>query len=159
MGASSEEAAEVVADASVALDWKWGYGDGNLACWRPEELAEFLLEWCTRKLSVPQDECGGLPAALQALLGFLASSDLLDTVRLGRHERPGPAQHSSPAIPDGSGNRRSSVPPPGTQERQNAEPLSPQRTGVLQFHLSELMNAGKRPPSTCRCRTESVRIA
>ena len=35
IGASSGEAAEAVADASVALDWKWGYGDGNLGCWRP----------------------------------------------------------------------------------------------------------------------------
>lgn len=63
-GATSEEAAEVVADASVALDWKWGYGDGNLGCWHREELAEFLLEWCPRKLSVPLEECGGLPAAV-----------------------------------------------------------------------------------------------
>ena len=79
VGASSGEAAEVVADAAVALDWKWGYGDGNLGCWRPEELVEFLLEWCPRKLSVPQEECGGLPAAVQTLLRFLADSNLLDS--------------------------------------------------------------------------------
>jgi len=78
-GATPGEAAEVVADVSVALDWKWGYGDGNLGCWQPEELAEFLLEWCPRKLSVPQEECGGLLSALQTLLRFLAASDLLDT--------------------------------------------------------------------------------
>lgn len=77
-GATSEEAAEVVAHASVVLDWKWGYGDGNLGSWQPAELAEFLLEWCPRKLSVPQHECGGLPAAVQTLLRFLAASGLLD---------------------------------------------------------------------------------
>jgi hypothetical protein len=79
VGASSGEAVEVAADAAVALDWKWGYGDGNLGCWCPEELAEFLLEWCPRKLSIPQEECGGLPAAVQTLLRFLADSNLLDS--------------------------------------------------------------------------------
>lgn len=78
VGATSDEAAGVVADASVALDWKWGYGGGNLGCWEPEELAEFLLEWCPRKLSIPLEECGGLPAAVQRLLRFLAASNLLD---------------------------------------------------------------------------------
>ncbi|HVW34027.1 MAG TPA: hypothetical protein VHL53_15940, partial [Acidimicrobiia bacterium] len=77
-GASPGEAAGVVADASVALDWKWGYGDGNLGSWHPEELAEFLLEWCPRKLSVPPEECDGLPGALQTFLRFLAGSNLLD---------------------------------------------------------------------------------
>jgi hypothetical protein len=78
VGATSDEAAGVVADASVALDWKWGYGDGNLGCWEPEELAEFLLEWCPRKLSIPPEACGALPAAVQTLLRFLDASNLLD---------------------------------------------------------------------------------
>ena len=78
VGATREQAAEVVADAGAALDWKWGYGGGNLGCWEPEELAEFLLEWCPRKLSIPQEECGGLPAAVQTLLRFLDASNLLD---------------------------------------------------------------------------------
>jgi hypothetical protein len=42
-------------------------------------------------------------------------------------------------------NRRSSLPPPGTQERRNDGPPCAQRSGVLQFHLSELRNARTAP--------------
>ncbi|MFN2504173.1 MAG: hypothetical protein ABR540_08080, partial [Acidimicrobiales bacterium] len=44
-------------DARVALGWKWGYAGGDLATWTVEDLDEFLLEWCPRKLSMPPEEC------------------------------------------------------------------------------------------------------
>ena len=42
--------------ARVALDWKWGYAGGDLATWTVEDLDEFLLEWCPRKLSMAPEE-------------------------------------------------------------------------------------------------------
>ncbi|MCA1675566.1 MAG: hypothetical protein LC799_26415 [Actinobacteria bacterium] len=41
--------------AEVALDWKWGYQDGDLGRWTVTDLEEFLLGWCPRKLSVPAE--------------------------------------------------------------------------------------------------------
>ncbi len=65
-------------DAALALDWKWGYGDGNLASWRVSDLVEYLLEWCPRKLSVPQDECEAVLDGLTSFVAFLAADGLLD---------------------------------------------------------------------------------
>ena len=65
-------------DATLLMDWKWGYGDGDLACWRPTDVAELLLEWCPRKLSVPQEECGGLPGSVATFFRFLTASGLAD---------------------------------------------------------------------------------
>jgi hypothetical protein len=69
---------EMAADAGVALDWKCGYGDGDLASWPTRDVAEFLLDWCPRKLSVPQAECHRLPVALGAFLEFLDAEGLRD---------------------------------------------------------------------------------
>ena len=41
-------------DFALLLGWKWGYGDGDLGRWSTEELTEFLLGWCPRKLVVPR---------------------------------------------------------------------------------------------------------
>ncbi len=46
---------------SIALDWKWSFGDGELATWRTGDVAEFLLEWCPQKLSVSQADCITVP--------------------------------------------------------------------------------------------------
>ena len=72
------EDAHLVADAGIALDWKWGYGDGELACWRGYDLTEYLLEWCPRKLSVPQDESERVLDGLASFIEFLAAEGLLD---------------------------------------------------------------------------------
>jgi hypothetical protein len=72
-----EETDELIGDAGVALDWKWTYGDGELATWRTGDIAEFLLEWCPRKLSVTQADCITIPFALVSFLSFLDEEDLL----------------------------------------------------------------------------------
>ena len=59
-----EETDELIGDAGVALDWKWTFGDGELATWRTGDVAEFLLDWCPRKLSVTQADCVTIPVAL-----------------------------------------------------------------------------------------------
>jgi hypothetical protein len=73
----AEETDELIGDAGVALDWKWTYGDGELATWRTSDIAEFLLEWCPRKLSVTQADCVTIPVALVSFLSFLDEEDLL----------------------------------------------------------------------------------
>ena len=77
-GAPDTSAAVHLAEnAGLALDWKWSYGDGHLDRWRVEEIDEFLLEWCPRKLSMPVDQCGFLPTAVAAFADFLHSEGLL----------------------------------------------------------------------------------
>lgn len=72
-------AAELAGDAGLALDWKWCYGDGDLGRWQTRDVAEFLLEWCPRKLSVSQADCLSIPTALAAFTTFLESEGLLAT--------------------------------------------------------------------------------
>jgi len=74
---SIEEIEALVGDAGVALDWKWSYGGGELATWRTGDVAEFLLEWCPRKLSVTQVDCITVPPALISFLRFLDDQALL----------------------------------------------------------------------------------
>lgn len=69
--------AEMVGNAGLALDWKWSYGDGDLARWRTGEVAEFLLEWCPRKLSVSQADSVSIPPAVAAYTAFLDAEGLL----------------------------------------------------------------------------------
>jgi hypothetical protein len=79
--ASPAEAAATAGDAGLALDWKWGYGGGDLGRWTTADVGEFLLEWCPRKLSIPPEESATIPLALAALIAFL--NDLIsETVEL-----------------------------------------------------------------------------
>lgn len=71
------DAAEMAGDAALALDWKWGYGDGDLGRWRAADVGEFLLEWCPRKLSVSPEDCESIPAAFSAFAAFLDAEGLL----------------------------------------------------------------------------------
>ena len=64
-------------DVQLALDWKWGYSDGDLGSWVLADLEEFLLEWCPRKVSMPPDEAASIPQSLSAFLSFLAREGLL----------------------------------------------------------------------------------
>ncbi len=64
-------------DARLALDWKWGYADGDLATWTVADLDEFLLEWCPRKLSMAPDESADFPASVGVFCTFLAARGLL----------------------------------------------------------------------------------
>jgi hypothetical protein len=73
-----EETDQLIGDAGVALDWKWSYGEGELATWRTGDLAEFLLDWCPRKLSVTQADCVTIPIALVSFFSFLDEEGLLD---------------------------------------------------------------------------------
>ncbi|MGI8984176.1 MAG: hypothetical protein ACR2HM_06540 [Acidimicrobiales bacterium] len=75
--APGEDAALVAGDAGLALDWKWSYADGDLGSWQPSDVAEFLLEWCPRKLSVSPGEAATIPVSLAAFFAFLDATGLL----------------------------------------------------------------------------------
>jgi hypothetical protein len=74
---SQEAADEAVSDASLALVWKFGYGDGHLGRWTAGEITEFLLGWCPRKLSVPQEDCAAIPGNIATFTDYLAAQGLL----------------------------------------------------------------------------------
>ncbi len=74
--ASSNAEAEA-GDAALAMDWKWGYQDGELGRWTVADLEEFLLGWCPRKLSMPPEECADFPRSIRAFMTFLAAQGLL----------------------------------------------------------------------------------
>jgi hypothetical protein len=68
---------DAIVDAGIALDWKFGYGDGHLGRWTAGEVAEFLLSWCPRKLSVSQADSVTIPGSIAAFTDYLAAESLL----------------------------------------------------------------------------------
>jgi hypothetical protein len=76
-GLGEPAAHEATFDAGLALDWKFGYGDGHLGRWTTGEVAEFLLSWCPRKLSVSQADSVTIPASIAAFIDYLAAERLL----------------------------------------------------------------------------------
>jgi hypothetical protein len=71
------DAGEAAGEAGLALDWKWGYGDGDLGRWSTADVREFLLDWCPRKLSAGPEESASIPLSLAAFTGFLGDQGLL----------------------------------------------------------------------------------
>jgi hypothetical protein len=50
-GLDEAAAHDATIDAGIALDWKFGYGDGHLGRWTTGDIAEFLLigrRWFSR---------------------------------------------------------------------------------------------------------------
>ena len=68
---------ELVADARVFVDWRWGYSSGELDRYGDADIAEFLLEWCPRKLSAPQEAAFGLCRSVAAFIEFMSASGRL----------------------------------------------------------------------------------
>lgn len=78
-------------DLGLLLDWKWNYGDRRLNRLTRQELEEFLLEWCPRKLSMAGSEIAGLPESVAVGTHFLADEGVLRSgdspARLADHAR------------------------------------------------------------------------
>ena len=70
-------ARDATVDAGIALDWKFGYGGGHLGRWTTGDVAEFLLSWCPRKLSVSQADSVSIPGSIAAFMDYLAAERLL----------------------------------------------------------------------------------
>ena len=64
-------------DARIALDWKWGYGDGHLVTWTLPDFDEFLLKWFPRKVSIPPERANDVLRALGSFFTFLAAERML----------------------------------------------------------------------------------
>lgn len=87
--------------ASTMLQWKGGYADGRLGRWTADDLAEYLLEYFPRKVSVHAGTLDDVPECVVAFLRFLEdrgslSGDCLeelegacDALREEFHERAG----------------------------------------------------------------------
>ena len=57
--------------ASTMLEWKGGYDDGRLGHWTRAALAEYLLDYFPRKVSVDEDTLAAVPECVCAFLEFL----------------------------------------------------------------------------------------
>lgn len=63
----------------LLLEWKVGYSDGRLDRWERDEVEEFLLGWCPRKLSVPADFANELTESIANGFVFLGEQGLLSS--------------------------------------------------------------------------------
>ncbi len=57
--------------ASTMLQWKGGYDDGRLGRWTAEDLAEYMLGYFPRKVTVEPETLADVPECIVALLRFL----------------------------------------------------------------------------------------
>ena len=57
--------------ASTMLQWKGGYDDGRLGHWTQADLAEYLLDYFPRKVSVDEETINAVPDCVRAFLAFL----------------------------------------------------------------------------------------
>ena len=57
--------------ASTMLQWKGGYQDGRLGRWTRPDLAEYLLDYLQRKVSVEEETLHAVPECVRAFLQFL----------------------------------------------------------------------------------------
>lgn len=64
--------------ASVAFDYKWGYGDGHLGRWTPADLDALLLSHFPRKISLAKADWPGVIPSMHAFVDFLAAEGLAD---------------------------------------------------------------------------------
>lgn len=64
-------------DAELLLDWKFGYGGGELDTWTTADVEEFLFGWCPRKLSASPEDSAEIPGSVAAFVEFLADTGFL----------------------------------------------------------------------------------
>jgi hypothetical protein len=68
---------DLVHDATLALDWRYSYDDGDLDRWQADHAADWLLDWCPRKVSTDDAGMRTMPDGLVALVEMLADRGLL----------------------------------------------------------------------------------
>jgi hypothetical protein len=74
---SESERDEVVADVAFFLDWRYRESTGVLDEFTPGELAEFLVDWCPRRLTGRTDAAVGLCYAVGVYVDFMAATERL----------------------------------------------------------------------------------
>jgi len=64
--------------AQLALDYKWGYGDGELGRWTRADLRDLLCGWFPRKVTLGEGDFGRVVPSVRAFVDYLAEAGLLD---------------------------------------------------------------------------------
>ena len=57
--------------ATTMLQWKGGYDDGRLGRWTSADLAEYLLDYFPRKVTVDAETLDAVPECVKAFLAFM----------------------------------------------------------------------------------------
>jgi hypothetical protein len=57
--------------ATTMLQWKGDYADGRLGRWRSADLAEYLLDYFPRKVTVDPETLDAVPECVRAFLAFM----------------------------------------------------------------------------------------
>ncbi|MEJ3656377.1 hypothetical protein WEH80_25745 [Actinomycetes bacterium KLBMP 9759] len=84
---------------AAALDHKHGV-DGRLGHWTRAHVADALAVWFPRTVALLEDDRDAVPAALHALIGFLADNDWLDSRSATPAELHAQVTGSTPALHD-----------------------------------------------------------
>ncbi|CAN5711172.1 hypothetical protein BH18ACT15_BH18ACT15_15340 [soil metagenome] len=61
----------------LLLDYKWGYGDGDLVGWTRDDLAGFLVGWFPRKVTAGDETLSLMPVTLVTFFAYLENEGLL----------------------------------------------------------------------------------
>lgn len=81
-----------VSTLDLVLTWKVAYGDGRLDVWTTDDVEDFLLDWCPRRLAVTDDDVPAIVEDVAEAFTFLGSERLLSGLsvpgdRLAAHAR------------------------------------------------------------------------
>ncbi len=90
---------------AAALDHRHGV-DGRLGHWTRAHVADALAVWFPRTVALLDDDRDAVPAALHALVGFLAARDWLDTGSATPAQLHAQIDDSTPALHDALADER-----------------------------------------------------
>jgi hypothetical protein len=90
---------------AAALDHRHGV-DGRLSRWTRAHVADALAVWFPRTVALLDDDRDAVPAALHALIGYLAERDWLDRASATPAELHGQVDDSTPALHDALADER-----------------------------------------------------
>jgi hypothetical protein len=90
---------------AAALDHRHGV-DGRLSHWTRTHVAEALAVWFPRTVALLDDDVDAVPAALHALVGFLAERDWLDGGSASAADLHAQIDDSTPALHDALADER-----------------------------------------------------
>jgi hypothetical protein len=130
-----------LSDLDLLLGWKLNYADGRLDEWTTDQLEEFLLDWCPRKVSVSAADAALMPASVADAFTFLADQRLLSArsapgARLAAHARSLAAAFTKEmANPAGFGLAKSIF---AGLDVDLSEPITPERLDDLMAQFNAL---------------------
>ncbi len=65
-----------VANAAVFIDWRRRHFAADLAAFDEDDVVEFPLDWCPRRITMPAEASSWFCASIGALLEFLGNTGL-----------------------------------------------------------------------------------